>query len=107
METPQDAVVTEKVPLGASTSIDVSSRESKESLSKRKEAGISKLPSYDPERTDDSSIGDLDTAEDIVTTVIHVDDNPDLNPWTFRMFFIGELPSRIGNPNILPVEEDS
>ena len=31
----------------------------------------------------------LETAEDIVTHVIDVDDDPTLNPWTFRMFFIG------------------
>jgi hypothetical protein len=34
----------------------------------------------------------LETAEDIVTTVIHLDDDPHMNPWTFRMFFIGKLP---------------
>lgn len=31
----------------------------------------------------------LETAEDIVTAVINVEDDPSLNPWTFRMFFIG------------------
>ncbi|TGO63501.1 hypothetical protein BOTNAR_0099g00280 [Botryotinia narcissicola] len=31
----------------------------------------------------------LETAEDIVTAIINVDDDPTLNPWTFRMFFIG------------------
>jgi hypothetical protein len=37
----------------------------------------------------EGDIKNLETAEDIVTTVIHVDDDPTLNPWTFRMFFIG------------------
>jgi hypothetical protein len=32
----------------------------------------------------------LDTAEEIVTTVIRLEDDPTLNPWTFRMFFIGQ-----------------
>ncbi|KAJ4128826.1 hypothetical protein NW768_007345 [Fusarium equiseti] len=31
----------------------------------------------------------LETAEDIVTNVIHVDDDPDMNPWTVRMFIVG------------------
>ncbi|KAK5991876.1 Sexual differentiation process isp4-like protein [Cladobotryum mycophilum] len=34
-------------------------------------------------------VGPLETAEDIVTHVIHVDDDNTLSPWTFRMFFIG------------------
>jgi hypothetical protein len=29
--------------------------------------------------------------EDLVTRVIHVEDDPTLNPWTFRMFFLGTL----------------
>ena len=31
----------------------------------------------------------LTTAKDLVTHIIHVQDDPSLNPWTFRMFFIG------------------
>ena len=31
----------------------------------------------------------VSTAEDIVTKVLHVDDDTTLNPWTFRMFFLG------------------
>ncbi|KAL6916710.1 hypothetical protein ACHAPO_011688 [Fusarium lateritium] len=31
----------------------------------------------------------LETAEDIVTNVIHVDDDPSMNPWTVRMFVVG------------------
>lgn len=47
------------------------------------------LPHYhDEEGRDDGQIH-LDTAEDLVTQVIHVDDDPTLNPWTFRTFFIG------------------
>jgi hypothetical protein len=30
-----------------------------------------------------------ETAEDLVTEVIHVTDDPSLNPWTFRTWFIG------------------
>lgn len=31
-----------------------------------------------------------ETAEDFVTEVIHARDDPTLNPWTFRTFFLGE-----------------
>ncbi len=30
-------------------------------------------------------------AEELVTHVLHVDDDPTLNPWTFRAFFLGLL----------------
>ena len=30
-----------------------------------------------------------ETAEDLVTEVIHAQDDPTLNPWTFRMWFLG------------------
>jgi hypothetical protein len=61
----------------------------KESLSE--EASVKVIPLYDdPEALDEGSIGALESAEDIVTQVIHVDDDPTMNPWTFRMFFVGE-----------------
>jgi hypothetical protein len=31
-----------------------------------------------------------ETAEDLVTEVIHVTDDPSLNPWTFRVLFLGK-----------------
>lgn len=45
--------------------------------------------SIDPESLEGET-GPLETAEDIVTHVIAVDDDPSLSPWTFRMFFVGE-----------------
>ena len=30
-----------------------------------------------------------ETAEDLITEVIHVTDDPTLNPWTFRTWFLG------------------
>jgi hypothetical protein len=33
--------------------------------------------------------GAVETNEDLVTRVIHVEDDPSLNPWTFRVFFLG------------------
>ena len=32
----------------------------------------------------------VESLDDIVTKVLHADDDPSLNPWTFRMWFIGE-----------------
>ena len=32
----------------------------------------------------------IDSVEDLVTKIIHADDDPNLNPWTFRMWFIGK-----------------
>lgn len=68
------------------------SKEKEAGYSKAQEAGVldTEVPGYDPERTDDGGLGPLETAEDIVTHVIHVDDDQDMNPWTFRMFFLGE-----------------
>jgi hypothetical protein len=49
------------------------------------------LPYYDDaEALSKENAAPIATAEEIVTHVIHVDDDPTLNPWTFRMFFIGE-----------------
>ena len=78
----------------ASTS-GVDSQDSTDLPNKRKNANVLKpedAPPYyrDPETPiGEGDIKELSTAEDIVTTVIHVDDDPTLNPWTFRMFFIG------------------
>lgn len=47
------------------------------------------LPLYDGEEDKIHDEG-VTTAEDLVTQVIHVEDDPTLNPWTFRMFFLGK-----------------
>lgn len=48
------------------------------------------LPAYDAANDGAAHIKEpVETAKDLVTQVIHVDDNPDLNPYTFRMFFLG------------------
>lgn len=31
----------------------------------------------------------VETAKDLVTQVLHIDDDPNLNPYTFRLFFLG------------------
>jgi hypothetical protein len=35
------------------------------------------------------SKGRLESARDLVTAVLSLEDDPTLNPWTFRMWFIG------------------
>lgn len=45
-----------------------------------------------PAYNTDFEVGDVKvvtTAQDLVTTVISLTDDPSLNPWTFRMFFLG------------------
>ena len=34
-------------------------------------------------------------AKELVTHVLHVDDDPEATPWTFRAFLIGELPAML------------
>lgn len=53
------------------------------------------LPPYDDAEGLGDKPGPLETAEEIVTHVIHVDDDPTLSPWTFRMFFIGKYMENI------------
>jgi len=78
-------------PLGVSSGVDPA--KSDHSKSSDEEKGAFEVPPayyVDPEvPIGEGDIKNLETAEDIVTTVIHVDDDPTLNPWTFRMFFIG------------------
>ena len=44
----------------------------------------------DLETVSTGSVKPLETAEDIVTHVIQVDDDPSMNPWTARMFIVGK-----------------
>ncbi len=70
----------------------VSSKEA-EALGEKNPANFEsvQLPAYiyDEEQNGDGGRIKLDTAEDIVTKVIDLEDDPTLNPWTFRMFFLG------------------
>lgn len=90
-----DAVGRNEKPTGNSSGFE--SRDSKESVNKEKvEYNVSDHSPSPPYHDHEAFIGEgeirnLDTAEDIVTTVIHVEDDPTLNPWTFRMFFIGKF----------------
>lgn len=48
------------------------------------------LPQYDEEGQTLPQANNVNGAEDLVTQVLHVEDDPTLNPWTFRMFFLGK-----------------
>lgn len=63
----------------------------RDSSSDGKEPGVLEeaVPAYE---SSDGLV--ISTAEDITTHVLHVDDDPTLNPWTFRMFFLGTSTSR-------------
>lgn len=50
-------------------------------------------PSYDDiEDNQDKDRVHADTAEQLVTNVLHVDDDPSLSPWTIRTVFLGMSP---------------
>jgi hypothetical protein len=55
------------------------------------------LPLY----TDDSDEfynAPVETAKELVTEVIHARDDPSLNSWTFRVWFLGEYMLSYGSP---------
>lgn len=48
-------------------------------------------PAYNAEADDHfGETAVVTTAKDLVTHILHVQDDPSLNPWTFRMFFLGK-----------------
>ena len=46
------------------------------------------LPTYD-NAVEEGESAPITSAKDLVTQILHVDDDPSLNPWTFRMWFLG------------------
>ncbi|KAF1986665.1 OPT superfamily oligopeptide transporter [Aulographum hederae CBS 113979] len=71
----------------------------------KKEKGgafVDELPVPPPAYSSASSEGEPEftvpaaTAKDLVTEVLHVDDDPSLNPWTFRVWFLGAGLSTFG-----------
>lgn len=53
---------------------------------------LGEVPEAIRQEEDDGSMDNevAETAADLVTHVIHVEDDPTLNPWTFRMVFLGK-----------------
>ena len=60
----------------------------------RKEGFVSDEPAPRYESEEHLAVH-ADTVEDITTQVLAVEDDPTVNPWTFRMFFLGTYFSRI------------
>lgn len=84
----EDYELSTKVP--RSNTVDTSSSDSNGSRGHRS-SDILKYPS--PESNDLELEGKLQpvvaTYENVALNALHVDDDPTLNPWTFRMFFLG------------------
>lgn len=76
----------EKIP--ASSSPQLSSHNGK-----HEKVGLETAPPYEGEEDRRGSIV-VTTAEDLVTQVIGLEDDPSLSPWTFRAMFLGEFGSR-------------
>jgi len=118
----------EPEPVGASTGIDKKLSSSSMPSEGKRSGGPSRIPDeehdtnekrgqYDiGEATDSDSSFDarkedhfgeaivVHDAKELITHVLHVDDDPTLNPWTFRAFFVGKgfcssvirRPARVG-----------
>lgn len=67
-------------------------------------AYVGDQPVVDIEAGHQASLNDvMDSANDIVTNLITVEDDPSVTPWTFRMLFIGIVPLfRVLSPSSLP-----
>lgn len=82
---------------GSSTSKGPEKDWRKDGDSKSISAGVTEIqseaaPKFNPE--DENNFGQsivITDAKELVTTVLHVDDDPTLSPWTFRAFFLGEF----------------
>jgi hypothetical protein len=49
----------------------------------------SETPAYYDDNGEEHYNVPAETAKDLVTEVIHAQDDPSLNPWTFRTWFLG------------------
>lgn len=95
MEKPAPVVGTEEPHYSEDAQMDSSRTPSNHSRDvKEKEADTyfneKDMPAYTDVENQEEEMH-LDTAADIVTHVIHLDDDPTINPWTFRMFFLGTV----------------
>lgn len=79
---------THKTPDITKTSDFIGSKDAKDDKFREKPYETEVHSSSDEEGRG-GEVNALETAEDIVTAIIDVSDDPTLNPWTFRMFFIG------------------
>ena len=77
-----------------SVSKNSSGSESPKGINEKSDYGMA-APAYDEEEAGHTGKLRVENAEQLVTSVLSVDDDPTLNPWTFRMWFLGKLNARI------------
>jgi hypothetical protein len=76
--------------LAHSSSISNESTDSPKAFDEKSpEIGVA-APAYDEENAGHDGHLHVASAKELVTNVLSVDDDPTLNPWTFRMWFLGE-----------------
>ena len=74
----------------ASFSKNSSGSESPKATNEKADYGMA-APAYDEEEAGHTGKLRVENAEQLVTSVLSVDDDPTLNAWTFRMWFLGML----------------
>ena len=52
------------------------------------------IPSVEEDALSDDNVV-VSTADDLVTHIIKVEDDPSISPWTFRMVFLGMNPNEL------------
>lgn len=83
--------------INQSSSLSKASTESPKNFDEKHiENGVA-APVYDEEAGEHEGHLHVASAKELVTNVLHVDDDPTLNPWTFRMWFLGKFMSRPGS----------
>ena len=72
-----------------SSSLSKTSTESPKHFDEKNVEAVA-APAYEDEENQGDGHLHIASAEELVTNILHVDDDPNLNPWTFRMWFLGE-----------------
>ena len=85
LTTGMDEKTEHKLVKVSSTSKSSGSITGSPNFEEKEDVGIQAPPAYDVEE------GEIHvaSAKDLVTQILHVEDDPTLNPWTFRMWFLG------------------
>lgn len=93
---PEKVSVTQLVAETGSPSTSVSLEKGDQltpAIDEKKDPLQQEIPNYDSDNAGvPEIIAPVTTAKDLITQVIHVEDDPTQNPWTFRVFVLGVLP---------------
>jgi hypothetical protein len=84
------------ISLDEEKSIGIKEKNREKHTIKRQGTGSSTalLPVYVDDDSSEHFIVPPKTTRDLITEVIHAVDDPTLNPWTFRVWFLGENPPK-------------